>query len=396
MASSTFSPAQPAEWLPAKVVLLCEPNVETLFGMLQPAANNFAFPYALSIGRAEHQAYRRELEASGVRVIDIREALAQAPRPALERWAQQAVTIRTDPAMPQNDVAICVEQLLDALQVFDTASLIELVMLRPILHVGLNREALDPTTRYTTRYELKPADSAYYTRDPLITTARGCVITRLKLDIRKPENEIAAHVLEALGIQPLLRIQAPGTLEGGDFIPCGDFVLQGQGLLTNAEGVRQCLANAVYGRVEVGVVVDPRNNMDEMHLDTYFAMLDKDLAACVDTRLSGEQEPRVEVWQPDSDSEAFGMVHTRTVLFSAYLEEKGVTVIPFTKSEQDNFAANGLLAGPRDLIGVSRAGAAFERRLQSLGVRTRFIKFDALTGGYGGPHCSSQVLLREA
>jgi arginine deiminase len=376
-------------------VLLCEPNLETLLGMLQPAANNFAFPYSLSAGRAEHQAFRRELETSGARVIDIREALSQAPRPSLERWAQQAVTIRTDPAMQQSDVAICVEQLLDALQVSDTASLVELIMLRPVLHVELNRDALDPTTRYTTRYELKPADSAYYTRDPLITTARGCVITRLKLDIRKPENDVIAHVLEALGIKPLLRIQAPGTLEGGDFIPCGDFVLQGQGLLTNAEGVRQCLANNVYGHVEVAVVVDPRNGMDEMHLDTYFAMLDRDLAACLDTRLSGALEPRVEVWQPDGNPGAFSMVHTRSVQFSAYLEEKGVTVIPFTKSEQDNFAANGLLTGPRDLIGVSRAGSEFERRLQSLGVRTRFIGFDALTGGYGGPHCSSQVLLRE-
>ncbi len=394
MTMSKVIPSQAAEWLPAKLVLLCEPNIETVFGMLQPAANNFAFPYALSAGRAEHQAFRRELEASGARVIDIREALALAPRASLEHWAKQAVTIRTDPAMPQNDVAICVEQLLDALQVFDSASLIELIMLRPVLHIGLNPGALDPTTRYTTRYELKSATGAYYTRDPLITTARGCVITRLKLDIRKPENDVIAHVLEALGIQPLLRIQAPGTLEGGDFIPCGDFVLQGQGLLTNAEGVRQCLANNVYGHVEVGVVVDPRGSMDEMHLDTYFAMLDRDLAACLDTRLSGELEPRVDVYQPDGSPDSYSMVHTRSVLFSAYLEEKGITVIPFTKSEQDNFAANGLLTGPRNLIGVSRAGKAFERRLQSLGVRTRMIQFDALTGGYGGPHCSSQVLLR--
>jgi arginine deiminase len=389
-----INPTQAAEWLPARVVLLCEPNIETLFGLLQTDSNNFPFPYALSAGRAEHRHYRATLEAAGVRVIDVREALASGPRARIEAWAAEAIEIAPDASMSADDVASSRSQLARALAAFDIESLVHLIMLRPILRVSVNPHAVDPTTRYSTRYEVRPADSAYYTRDPLITTARGCVITRLRLDIREPENDVAEHVLEALGIEPLYRVRAPGTLEGGDFIPCGDFVLQGQGLLTNEDGVRQCLEHNVYGFTEVGVVVDPRNNMDEMHLDTYFAMLDKDLAACVDTRLSGEEEPVVNVWQPVGTPAQFEYKLARTLLFSAYLEEKGVTVIPFSKKEQDHFAANGLLIGPRKLIGVTRAGANFEARLQAMGVDTRFIAFDALTGGYGGPHCSSQVLIR--
>jgi arginine deiminase len=389
-------PTQAAEWLPARVVLLCEPNIETLFGLLQTDSNNFPFPYALSSGRAEHQAYRRALEAGGARVIDIREALALAPRGRLESWATQAIDIVPDDSMQPDDIASSHGQLARALAAFDIESLVHLIMLRPRLCVGINPGGVDPTTRYRTHYEVRPADSAYYTRDPLITTARGCVITRLMLDIRAPENDVMAHVLEALGIAPLYRVLAPGTLEGGDFIPCGDFVLQGQGLLTNAEGVRQCLEHGVYGFTEVAVVIDPRNNMDEMHLDTYFAMLDKDLAACVDTRLCGEEEPHIQVWTPVGTPTDYTYTLGRTLLFSAYLEEKGITVIPFSKREQDDFAANGLLVGPRKLIGVTRAGAAYEARLRSLGVDTNFIGFDALTGGYGGPHCSSQVLVRAA
>jgi len=190
-------------------------------------------------------------------------------------------------------------------------------------------------------------------------------------------------------------VQAPGTLEGGDFLPCGDFVLQGQGLLTNAEGVRQCLEHKVYGFVEVGVVKDQRNNMDEMHLDTYFAMLDKDLAACCDTRLKGEEEPLVDVYAPVGSPKKFSYQLARTVRFSEYLKEKGIRVIPFSKREQEDFAPNGLLVGPRQFIGVKQSGKSFERRLQKAGVQTQFISFDALTGGYGGPHCSSQVLVRE-
>jgi arginine deiminase len=134
--------------------------------------------------------------------------------------------------------------------------------------------------------------------------------------------------------------------------------------------------------------------MDEMHLDTYFAMLDKDLAACVASRLSGPEEPEVDVWEPHGDHAHYEYKLARTLLFSAYLEEKGVHIIPFSKAEQEDFAANGLLIAPRKLIGVTRAGKPFEDRLRAAGVETHFIAFDALTGGYGGPHCSSQVLVR--
>jgi arginine deiminase len=389
---------------------MCEPRLETLFSILQTDSTNFLYPFSLAQGREEHRAYRRLLEAHGVQVIDFREALIATPfvrggegggvehRARLQAWARAAVTFDFDSDLTAEDHAHITQQLDAALDVLDADSLVDVILLRPTLRVQRNKDAVDPTTCFITRFVLAPA-SPYYTRDPLITTREGVVITQLRLGKRRPENDIAAHVLESLGIAPIYRVTGDGTLEGGDFIPCGDFVLQGQGLLTNAEGVRQCLAHRVYGQVEVAVVKDPRDNMDEMHLDTYFAMLDKNLAACVETRLSGPEEPEVDVWQPqqphgDGDGDKYDYKLARTMLFSAYLEEKGIHVIPFSKTEQDNFAANGLLIAPRKLIGVTRAGQPFEQRLRAAGVETHFIAFDALTGGYGGPHCSSQVILR--
>lgn len=392
-------PSQPAEWLPARVVLLCEPRLETLFSILQTDSSNFLFPFSLAQAREEHQAYRRALEARGARVIDIRDALLPSPsgrRGArnLRAWAREAITLAPDASLAPDDVAHIERQLTRALDALDPASLVDVILLRPALRVAYNAEAVDPTTRFTTRFELTDPPSCYYTRDPLMTTARGVVITRLRLGKRRPENDIAAHALEQLGVTPIFRVQAPGTLEGGDFIPCGDFVLQGQGLLTNADAVGQCLERRVYGYTEVAVVRDPRGDMDEMHLDTYFAMLDRDLAACCSTRLSGPEEPEVDVHIPDGRPNRFAYTAARTVTLSAYLREKGVRVIPFSKREQENFAPNGLLVGPRHYIGVTRAGKAFQARLEKAGVRTAFIAFDALTGGYGGPHCSSQVLVR--
>jgi len=388
-------PLQAAEWLPARVVLMCEPNIETLFAILQKDSANFLAPFSLAKAREEHRHYRATLEANGVTVIDVREALTSpAAQPHLCIWARQAITLVFDEALTPEENNELQSNLQASIESLDPMSLADIILLRPTLHVRHNDDPVDRSVRFRTKYEITPANNAYFTRDPLITTREGCVITRLRVPVRGVENDIAECVLQSLGIKPLYRVQAPGTLEGGDFIPCGDFVLQGQGLLTNADGVQQCLKHRVYGRVEVAVVRDPRMNMDEMHLDTYFAMLDKDLATCVDTRLSGEEEPEVDVYVPDGDDAHYSHKLARTLLFSAYLKEKGIRVIPFSKHEQDNFAANGLLVAPRRLIGVTRAGASFEQCLKDAGVQTTFIPFDALTGGYGGPHCSSQALVR--
>ncbi|BCX04701.1 MAG: arginine deiminase [Candidatus Roseilinea sp.] len=390
---SSFAPSQPAEWLPARVVLMCEPGIETLFAILQPDAANFLFPFSLAQGREEHRAYRRLVESYGVRVIDYREALMHAEHSRLAQWARKAVTLEYDAALTNDERDDAARQLDAALAALDAGSLVDVILLRPAIRVARSAAGLDPTTRFEARFTLTPP-SPYYTRDPLITTREGVVVTRLKLDKRAPENDIAAYVLESLGITPRYRVQPPGTLEGGDFIPCGDFVLQGQGLLTNDDGVRQCLEHRVYGYVEVAVVEDPRRAMDEMHLDTYFAMLDRDLAVCVASRLSGDEEPAVRVYTPQGAPDDYTYVLTRTTLFSRYLREKGIHVIPFSKAEQLDFAANGLLVGPRRLIGVTRAGEPFAQRLRAAGVDVQTIAFDALSGGYGGPHCSTQVLVR--
>jgi arginine deiminase len=394
-----FSPVQAAEWHPARVVLLCEPNIETLFALLAPGASNFLRPFGLAAAREEHRQFRQALEARGVRVIDLRAALTHgcegtsAAQERLRAWAASAVTIRFDPTLSPTEQAQGQAALEAALQTLDLSALADLLLLRPTVHLLPNPNALDPTSRFQARYEVAPTTNAYYLRDPLLTTAAGCVIGRLKLAIRQPENDLAEYALTQLGVTPLYRVQPPGHLEGGDFLPCGAFALQGQGLLSDAEGIGQCLERRVYGYVEVAVVEDPRAAMDEMHLDTYFAVLDRDLCAlCEDRR--GAEEPIVTVYEPDGAPDAFRYTKRRTLGFRTYLEEKGFQMVTFTKAEQEAFAPNGLLLGPRRFLGVRGCGETFARKLEAAGVAVRWLDFAALTGGYGGPHCSSQVLLR--
>lgn len=397
MSDNELRAFQSAEWLPARAVLVCEPNIETLFGILETHSANFLSPFSLKQAQAEHRAFRRAIESSGVKVIDVREALmGSGDADSLSRlraWAAESVCYQMDDALLPDDRDFLRQSLRRTIESLDPATLADLVLLRPTLRIGYNENALDPTSRFQSRHEVNPANNIFYMRDPLITTAAGCTVGRLRLDVRRVENDIVACVLEQLGIAPVYRVQPPGHLEGGDFIPCGDFVLQGQGLLSDADGVRQCLERRVYGFVEVGVVRDPRAQMDEMHLDTYFTVFDRDLCALCDDR-SGDDQPIVDVYIPDGAPDRFTYKKVRSVGSLAYLEQKGMQVLTFSKAEQENMAPNGLLLGPRDFIGVSRACEDYERRLNEQGVKTRFLGFEALTCGYGGPHCMSQVIRR--
>ena len=392
-------PSQRAEWLPLQVAIVCEPSIETLFALIETQSSNFLRPFSLEKGVEEHRAFRERLEQSGAKVYDLKELLTlgcDTPGPALERlktWAKSAVRHVFDPRLSIDDLRAIQAGFRETLKVLDPKSLAQLILLRPSLFIAPNSDALDATSRFVTRFEVNPAHNSYYVRDPMITTMAGCVIGRLKLQTRQVENDIMEHALTQLGIRPIYRVQSPGHLEGGDFLPCGDFVLQGQGLLSDAEGIRQCLERQVYGFVEVAVVIDPKASMDEMHLDTYFALLDKNLCALCEDRI-GAQEPIVTVYHPEGAPSAFYYRKGETLHFKDYLRSKGFRILSFSKEERQNYAPNSLMLSPSRLVGVRGSGEHFAQTLKQEGVKIDWLEYSELGGGYGGPHCSSQVLLR--
>lgn len=401
----TMLARQAAEWERAKVVLLAEPNFETLFGLLETNSANFLYPFDLKKAREEHRVFRKSLERFGAKVIDLREALVSGclkEGEALEgknleklrEFAGKGLRYEFSEEVSKEDRELLLKNKDLIIRTFHPTVLADLVLLRPKLMIRYNSHALDPTSRFISQFEVEPANNQYFMRDGMITTARGCVIGNLTLDVRKVENEIVEFALKQLGIEPIYRVEPPGNLEGGDFMPAGEFVLQGQGLLSNEEGVHQLLQNRVYGFAEVAVVKDPRAQMDEMHLDTYFNFLSRKKAILCTDRLKKEAQPIVEVWVPEGTPEDFSYQKKRTLPFPQYLEEKGIKIIPFSKEEQENFAPNYLLLQENFLVGVRGAGEDFWRRIREEGVKVHLLSFEALTGGYGGPHCMSQVILR--
>lgn len=78
---------------------------------------------------------------------------------------------------------------------------------------------------------------AYFVEDPAVVTPAAAVITRPGAPSRLGEETTLAPVLA--GFKPLARIEAPGTLEGGDVLEAGGRWFIGLSERTNEAGARQ-------------------------------------------------------------------------------------------------------------------------------------------------------------
>ena len=78
---------------------------------------------------------------------------------------------------------------------------------------------------------------AVFVEDTAIVLDECAVVTRPGVNSRRRETDAIAAALGAHG--PVVTIQAPGTLEGGDVLRIGRSIFAGQTLRSNADGIRQ-------------------------------------------------------------------------------------------------------------------------------------------------------------
>ena len=117
-----------------------------------------------------------------------------------------------------------------------------------------------------------------YAYDPLIITDRGAIPLRPGKLTRQVEPAAVEAWTLAHGIPTIGRIEAPGTIEGGDtFWLRPDLFLIGRTLRTNDEGARQ-LAALVGGDVRVFDVPYWRGPAELVHLLSVISPIADDLA----------------------------------------------------------------------------------------------------------------------
>ena len=125
--------------------------------------------------------------------------------------------------------------------------------------------------------ELDTADLVY-TFDPLLVTDRGAIPLRPGKPNRAPEPDALEAWTRAAGIPTVGRIEAPGTIEGGDTLWLRpDLLCIGRTLRTNAEGARQ-LGALVGGDVRVFDVPYWHGPAELIHLMSVVSPIADDLA----------------------------------------------------------------------------------------------------------------------
>jgi N-dimethylarginine dimethylaminohydrolase len=210
---------------------------------------------------------------------------------------------------------------------------------------------------------------AIYAYDPVLVGDRGAVLMRPGKDVRLGEPDALVADLERAGVPIAGRVEAPGTVEGGDTLWLDrETLLVGRGYRTNAAGVAQLAP--LFPDAEVLSFDLPHWNgeAEVMHLMSLISPLDDDLALVY---------PRL-----------------APVRLLELLRERGIETVEVPDEEFDSMGANVLALGPRHALALE-GNDETRRRMQAAGVEVVTYRGDEISRkGDGGPTCLTRPLLR--
>ena len=403
-----------AEWQQARTVVVHTPGDEIFLGLAHPAAALYERPFSLEGARREHQAFICLMKERGVQVLRLTDILLagtldEGGRPLagkhldqLRQLAHEALQYQTArlPKKLAARQAAYKQQVIDGLH---PQELVAIILQRPIVSLQSTR---GHNTGLAASYSANPVMNLYFMRDQVITTAKGMVIGHFNAPQREMETKIVRFAYAKFGVNPVYAVTGSARLEGGDFIPAGDTALIGQGLRTNPEAIRQLLQNRVFGTPRVAVVKDSWKNQDQMHLDTYFNIIDKDLAVIVEERID-QRDASGRIVKPADPAkrslvdlyELKDGTYLKTasnVPFQTFIEQDlKLKLIPVSNDDQLKYGINFLAVKGRQILAIDGVSDAYKKRLTDAGVETVWMDFHNLTGGYGAAHCTTQAIRRE-
>jgi dimethylargininase len=209
-----------------------------------------------------------------------------------------------------------------------------------------------------------------YVFDPLLMTDAGAVPLRPGKPNRADEPAVLEAWLGARGVPTVGRIEAPGTVEGGDTVWLRDGVLViGRTLRTNDSGARQ-LAAIVGGDVRIVDLPYWKGPAELVHLMSVISPISDDLAA---------------VFLP-----------LLPVGLHAWLGELGIRIIEVPEEEYPTLGCNILAVRPGVVI-VADGNLVTRRRLEAAGVEVHAVALGEVgENGSGGVTCLTRPLLRDA
>ncbi|MEP7040060.1 MAG: arginine deiminase family protein [Chloroflexota bacterium] len=207
-----------------------------------------------------------------------------------------------------------------------------------------------------------------YTFDPLLVTDRGAIPLRPGKPNRRGEAALLEAWTAAAQIPTLGRIEAPGTVEGGDtFWLRPDLLCIGRSLRTNDAGARQ-LADLVGGDVRIFDLPYWRGEAELVHLLSVISPVTDDLAIVYPPLLPAS------LW--------------------ALLQESGIRTIAVPDEEYPTLGCNVLAVRPGVLI-MAEGNPVTQVALEAAGCEVHiYPALEVGINGSGGPTCMSRPILR--
>lgn len=226
--------------------------------------------------------------------------------------------------------------------------------------------SLGPTV-HVLESEIESPDLVY-TFDPLLISDRGAILLRPGKPNRIREPAALEAWTAAAGIPTVGRVEAPGTIEGGDtFWLRPDLLCIGRTLRTNSAGVRQ-LSSIVGGDVRVFDVPYWRGPAELIHLLSVISPVTDDLAVVFPPLLP------VGLWE--------------------LLRELGITMLEVPEDEFGTLGCNVLAVRPGVVI-LAEGNPATARALAGAGCEVHTYPATEIgINGSGGPTCMTRPILR--
>lgn len=214
---------------------------------------------------------------------------------------------------------------------------------------------------------------AIFAYDPSLIIDAGAVLLRPGKALRLPEVALHEATYRELGIPIAGRIEAPGTVEGGDTLWLDPRTLAvGRGYRTNDEGIRQLRAILAPAGVDVLTVDLPhwRGPGECLHLMSFISPVAERLAV---------------VYLP-----------LMAAPFVMTLRARGWDVIEAPDEEFDRHGCNVLALAPRRVL-VCDGSPTTRGRLERAGCEVMVYAGDEISHNRaGGPTCLTRPLLRAA
>lgn len=378
------------EWDKAKAILMHTPGEELFDGVIHPYAGLFEYYFDMDKAAEEHRGYIAALEKNGIKVYTIRELLNQVPIETLRQYAAETLTYDITNIEGAN-IAESESYREYVIGEMSRNDLIRCILLRPTVTLygtGTN-------TGVEAVYSHQPLMNLYFTRDQSISTPRGHIISQMNSSQRALETEIIALCYEQLGVKPILTITGEGRLEGGDYLRGDDISYIGCGMRTNMEAIQQIMDADAFGHNTIAVVNDHKWWQMQMHLDTYFNIIDKDLCTLVESRYyAKEGDPEwvtVDLYTRKDGEKEYTLTY-KDIPFVEFLEKQGFTIIPIKLEDELHYANNYLTIAPRHIMAVGNQSIELQEAFAKHGVTVEWIPLETLIKGYGAAHCMTQVI----